>query len=754
MSETEISPPGIIVDISSLKVPKAIALANALANEHIEFSELVECRTLESGDVIVFDVEVEIPQLRKHPIERVERLAALFDIDDTHAPEVISLRDNFPLVPHLNLRPEGFPKSLCLYDQAYADIKPRWTAARFVARAREWLALTAKGKLHQEDQPLEPLLSVSSSQIVLPSSLLNPESDEIPEKLFIIRTGITEKSLFLIAFKDKPEGIDSLEVTTSVFCCAPQEHGVIRHQPRNLEEVARLTGDSFKFYTELKRRLSNWRETNQTENNLLESRLVLIIIFPIVRQEGAPAENNEIWAFITNRFVKDIGVELGLWEFRDGHYCTIFGDGEHKTGESINIEVLNPRFDLTRDLAAIQNGHVDIEEKHFVAVGLGALGSQTIINLARSGFGNWILIDEDRLLPHNLARHALFNQHIGWEKSYAVAEEACHLIKDVSLFSHLVVDILSPDAKKEKVANAFKQADVILDMTASVSAARHIALDIESDGKRISFFLSPTGNDSVMITEDNSREYKLDELEMQYYRAILNNEALNQHLQPVEGKRRYGRSCRDITATLSQEMTALHAAIGSRMFRQSCASEEAQLSIWRADNYGGVNRINIDIAKTIRHKVGLWTVCTDIQFLDKLHTIREAKRPNETGGVLVGSFDLEKRIVYIVDTIPSPPDSEEWPTLYIRGCQGLKKALDEIYEATNGMLEYIGEWHSHPDISATSPSDDDLQVFSWLTSLMDGDGLPALMMIVGQRGNASCFVGEIFKRENPLPREE
>ena len=129
-------------------------------------------------------------------------------------------------------------------------------------------------------------------------------------------------------------------------------------------------------------------------------------------------------------------------------------------------------------------------------------------------------------------------------------------------------------------------------------------------------------------------------------------------------------------------------------------------------------------------------------------------KPNETGGVLVGSFDLQNRIVYIVDTVPSPPDSEEWPTLYIRGCQGLKKSLDDIYEVTNGMLEYIGEWHSHPDMSPTSPSDDDLQVFSWLTGLMDSDGLPALMMIVGQRGNTSCFVGEIFKKENLLPGAE
>jgi len=70
------------------------------------------------------------------------------------------------------------------------------------------------------------------------------------------------------------------------------------------------------------------------------------------------------------------------------------------------------------------------------------------------------------------------------------------------------------------------------------------------------------------------------------------------------------------------------------------------------------------------------------------------------------------------------------------------------------MLEYIGEWHSHPAYCSTSPSDDDIQVFAWLTGLMDADGLPAMMMIVGDGGHASCFVGEMMKEESPLPGPE
>ncbi len=119
--------------------------------------------------------------------------------------------------------------------------------------------------------------------------------------------------------------------------------------------------------------------------------------------------------------------------------------------------------------------------------------------------------------------------------------------------------------------------------------------------------------------------------------------------------------------------------------------------------------------------------------------------------MLLGSFDLDRRLVYIVDTIPSPPDSQEWPTLYIRGCRGLRAKIDEIADRTDGMLEYIGEWHSHPTGCTTAPSSDDLQVFTWLTELMNVEGLPALMMIVGDGGHSSCYIGQMLRSESLLP---
>jgi hypothetical protein len=81
----------------------------------------------------------------------------------------------------------------------------------------------------------------------------------------------------------------------------------------------------------------------------------------------------------------------------------------------------------------------------------------------------------------------------------------------------------------------------------------------------------------------------------------------------------------------------------------------------------------------------------------------------------------------------------------------LKPQVEKIVAATDGALHYVGEWHSHPAGYSTAPSGDDIKVFGWLTELMDKDGLPALMMIVGDVGRVSCFLGMMAAAENLLP---
>jgi hypothetical protein len=59
--------------------------------------------------------------------------------------------------------------------------------------------------------------------------------------------------------------------------------------------------------------------------------------------------------------------------------------------------------------------------------------------------------------------------------------------------------------------------------------------------------------------------------------------------------------------------------------------------------------------------------------------------------VLIGAYDIVRKIVYIVGAITLSCDSEECPTLYIQGKRGLKFQVGRIQEFTGRQLEYVGE---------------------------------------------------------------
>ena len=141
---------GTVVQIQALRDAKQRSLATLADEGRLAFTRLVECRHVGDLDVVVVDVDVELGQVLKNPILPVERLALVFYPHDLDGPEALALRPDFPLVPHVNVRPWEFPRSLCLFDEPYRDLKRRWTPPLFVERIRDWLRLTARGELHEQ----------------------------------------------------------------------------------------------------------------------------------------------------------------------------------------------------------------------------------------------------------------------------------------------------------------------------------------------------------------------------------------------------------------------------------------------------------------------------------------------------------------------------------------------------------------------------------------------------------------------------
>lgn len=749
--ETYLPAPGEATTREELCLPKAREVANALHTGDLPFARLVECRRFSEdsqAEVIIFDVEVELGQRQIHDIHRYERLAVIFDRDDTTYPEVLALRADFPRVPHLNLRKDELPRSLCLFEEPYSELKLRWTAVAFLERIREWLALTAKGRLHGEDQPLEPLLFGSPWPLVIPFDLFAKSGeDSSPELLMVYRVNGGNDRPVLIAEREQNDFNKryALKYTAMVLQGDPQAHGIIYQQPGNLAELSEfLKTANIDLLQEMRTRLFTWQR-NGDHRDLLNDKLIIIVALPKTRETSSAAESMDLWAFLCAKSIVEIGEHIGVWQFHNGQLGLLYRFDQEKRGDQVGVVLLNPMFSFSRESAGQLSGIAEQERSKVVAVGVGALGSQVFLNLMRMGFGEWVLIDKDYLLPHNLARHGLGGLDVGHSKAEMLALLANQTIQGTPIASAIVADILNPSSEQaEAISAALKNADIILDTSASVAVARYLARDAVSPARRVSLFLNPSGTDVVLLAEDVERKTTLDMLEMQYYRFLIQEPALANHLQPAGRQVRYARSCRDLSSDIPQDLVALHAAIVSRAIRTLPADAKASIALWRTDTAELNTTIHrIDPPETLERKINEWTVFTDHYLLDKMWRVRLEKLPNETGGILIGSFDMQRKIVYILDLLPSPPDSTEWPTVYIRGCKGLTQQVSEIEKITAGMLGYVGEWHSHPRNCGCSPSGDDRKAFQWLARNRNIAGFPALMLIAGDDNQYCWYLGQI-----------
>lgn len=726
--DTLLAGPGEAIEPEELSALKARDLLKFLKAEVLPYVRFVQTRRSTEDDVVVFDVEPEVPQAPVADIRRTERLAVSFSDDDHRMPETISLRSSFPLVPHLNPRSEGYPwKSLCLFEETYPDLKLRWTAAFFVRRVQAWLTRTARGDLHESDQPLEPFLLGNTIPLVIPPALF---SENDPERSDLVITAVgTSADFTLIARRGQDENhSDGLRFAAVRLKAQPQVHGVIWSQPKTLSELQDLVaGAGLDILAALRDRLGGWRHDNR---EILDSKLVLILWLPKKRKETSPVEATDIWAFLTAATLKDVGEALGLWQVQNDEIADLIPRDLARRGEDVQVDILRPVSGFSSEGAAYLSG-TDQESAKVTAVGAGALGSQVILNLIRSGWGRWDIVDNDHLLPHNLARHALPGWALGSRKAPALATVANNLFQAEDVACGIVADALQSQ-DHEALRRSLSEADLVVDLSASVTVARHLAIDVQSPARRISLFLSPDGSDLVLLVEDKSRRIRLDDLEMQYYREVVNRPEFADHLRADGRLLRYAHSCRDVTGVIPQDLVCLHAGLGARAIRSANVRDQAKIALWRVGDDLEVDVLTVDPVPVVRRADVGWEIRTNESVSRTLHDLRARKLPNETGGVLVGHHDQEHRILYVADALPSPPDSEEWPTVYIRGCEGLRDEVRRIEDCTGGMLTYVGEWHSHPDGRGVAPSDEDRKVFAWLGEHMAMDCLPPLMVIVGE----------------------
>lgn len=127
--------------------------------------------------------------------------------------------------------------------------------------------------------------------------------------------------------------------------------------------------------------------------------------------------------------------------------------------------------------------------------------------------------------------------------------------------------------------------------------------------------------------------------------------------------------------------------------------------------------------------------------INKISEVSSKITEIESGGVLLGkiyhSYDVISDIV-----MPCKKD-KQGISFFIRSFRAANKVIKNKWERSRGKINYLGEWHTHKDISP-SPSDTDKQMIKNIFLNVDLEIAQIYLFIIGTKN--SNWVGRQDKK--------
>lgn len=725
-----------VIGVDDLTSSAAASFARFVDRHAPELAAVVALRRGRAGELIELTFRTGRPQESIVPIRRIERLGVRFVGGDT-MPFVYVLRSDFPDTAHQNLTAEGSPRAICIDDRSWAEARLTWTPAELVHRILTWFRRAAEGALHDARQPVDPLMFGTGYNIIMSRALI----DNSNGKDLVAVPDDTGTLMRVIPLSQLNGRAMALPLTVAAYRVPPAQMVRLSFAPGNLGSLADLlTARGINLFADLRTRFAEWLNDARTNAARINSCLAVVVEMPIT-SPGGSQQGTDLRAFVTAEKVGDIAVALGIAHKVNNRdqggaagFVTALTTGAVDEAGLLAMSVLPVEVHATfdRDLATQLAGRTIPDERNAVIVGGGAIGAHVAPCLAREGRFRWTVIDDDVLLPHNLARHVGFSGDVTRRKSELLAGALASILDDEDSVARAITAQVGVEGQRnDDVDAALDRADIIVDASASLLAERFLS-DHKSKARRFSIFFSPAGDAAVLLAEPIDRSVTLRDLEAQYLRHVVREEALAGHLETPVRTFAYTGACRAITNLIPESRVMALSGLVAEGLGRAADSDEGIIRIWSLGTEGQVRSFSYPAEDVRRFDVDGWQVSLDTGLRSRIAAMRDECLPNETGGILLGVVDIPARKIHLADAAKAPADSIGSPTGFVRGTDGVQQMIDRSMAETQGQLRYVGEWYSHPPLAGVMPSVTDLSQINWLATIFDMDTLPGLMLIAGE----------------------
>lgn len=323
-----------------------------------------------------------------------------------------------------------------------------------------------------------------------------------------------------------------------------------------------------------------------------------------------------------------------------------------------------------------------ITNSSILIIGCGALGSSLAETLVRGGARNIILEDFDTIKGGNLCRANYDLNDMIFPKTVSLSKR----LKSISPFVNLItIGTKLNNIDLDKVKTVFNEnVDIIFDCSTDPEVT-FILDKINFKGDTFSLGITNNAKSFVSITGlDLSKKAK-----------IIFDYIENEPPSYIEGTGcgypTFEANYNDIITLLNTGIKVINDNYSKNKKNQTFIikpdfEDELIIDIGEYEYYKcDYNHIAIHLSKS---------VLREIEEITSLHY------PKEFGGIFIG---FKSELGIIITDVLVPDKYINGRTVFVRHPGTLNERLEEIHKITNGEIQYLGEWHSHPD-GPTYPS--------------------------------------------------
>jgi hypothetical protein len=736
-------------------LPPPIEDAIEAFNIHPAVTTIVGVNTLEDGSFIIEAVfDTNLPSrwrkagVTPDGVRSSENVEVCFPLGYPSKAPRFSLRPDFnPNLPHINPHSKGKRIPPCILAGSNLELLHSEGIFGLIGQMSEWLKNAGRQSLINLAQGWEPMRRDHLNDHIFldPESLLNSKKFGRHHLYYstcwrVKSTGgtlssyprrwdgaVVQPQQFQKLFDTKPISEDIEERQSLVVVCWPSSAGdelpAVNDQylPDTVETVADLNSRVYELGCTQAFEAFSGNINQVAKQTASELMLPILLIFPVRRPTHLIGSNSE-YEFICYKV--------------EATTPAMFSDTSARV---FAVTFLSP---VTKDLLRRTSGlPSDREGLAITYLGCGSVGSKLALHSTRSGFPPTLLVDQEQLAPHNVARHALFPRHCNlFSKAKTLANEIAAF--DAKKPKVIVANFIDHDLVTEPFHSALNGSGKIMLNTTGSHAVRQYLASSKFTARVIEGCLTNQGKAGILTTEGNDRNPNCDDLMVAAYDSLRINHCLSAPMSQEESMLRVGVGCNSVTLPMSDTRLSLITAGMSQVILDSHVQglpEAGRISVGLVGEDGmSVHWQHKTLQKSHLAKVsGLpgWKV----RVLDIAHQkiiTDVAKYPTvETGGLVVGRCSPIQREVIILDVLDAPPDSIRSSSKFVLGVDGLRDNIMQYNGSGANVLWCLGTWHSH--LQPSGPSVIDMTTSKSIEGLLKG---AVVMLIKHSQGYEAIVV--------------